>query len=100
MKKLISSGCSIGDENTKINEAFAQDGELPLGSIVDFCGIKLQVVEEYSCEGCYFNYNCFLPFNYNCFLPLDAFIGKCSSLSRFDRKSVIFKQLDENDKSN
>lgn len=53
-----------------------------------FCledGTKLKVVEESSCEGCYF-------YNKKCTSPEK----KCSSITRKDEKSVIFKQIKNN----
>ena len=92
MLKLFKPKCTFGDDETKDLEALKQEGELPVGEIIDFCGVKLEVVEETSCEGCFFCDKCFLQ--------LDVFIGQCSSLSRFDRKSVIYKIVKKNDKSN
>lgn len=83
MIKLFSAKCTFGDEKTKDEEAKKQEGELSVGEMIDFCGVKLEVVEETSCEGCFFCDKCFLQ--------LDVFIGQCSSLSRLDRKSVIYK---------
>ena len=53
-----------------------------------FCledGTKLEVVEESSCEGCYF-------YNDMCISPEK----KCSSITRKDENSVIFKQIKDN----
>ena len=92
MIKVIEDCFTIPVDETKDLEALKQEGELPVGEIIDFCGVKLEVVEETSCEGCFFCDKCFLQ--------LDVFIGQCSSLSRFDRKSVIYKIVKKNDKSN
>ena len=93
MLKLFKPRCTFGDSKTKDLEAMAQEGERPVGEVFDFCGVKLQVVEEPTCNGCFFCDQCIFH--------VQEFIGQCGSLSRFDRKSVIFKLIKLNDdKSN
>lgn len=60
----------------------------PIGEIFEYRKIKLQVVENNGCEGCYFeDKNC--PINY----PTKT--GWCGDSTRDDRKSVIFKRINK-----
>lgn len=61
---------------------------IPIGEIFEYCGIKLQVMENKSCKGCFFLGNKFC-FNY------PKVNGQCRSLLRKDNKSVIFKRIDK-----
>lgn len=63
------------------------DKTKPIGEIFEYCGIKLQVVENEDCNKCFFlgNKFCFNNHRRN---------GHCRSLLRKDNKSVIFKRID------
>lgn len=61
----------------------------PIGEIFEYGKLKLQVVENETCEGCFFESEGAL-----CLLLRDT-TGYCGSEVREDRKSVIFKRIDE-----
>lgn len=60
----------------------------PIGEIFEWHGVKLQVVEKISCDGCYFRTcdDC-LNFRKN--------TGYCGECVRDDQKNVIFKRITE-----
>lgn len=58
----------------------------PIGEIFEYCGIKLQVVGNIFCGGCYFSDNCACMNN-------RSDTGYCSMYNRKDQKSVIFKRI-------
>ena len=60
----------------------------PIGEIFEYRGIKLQVVENDNCIGCY------VYWNDDC-LKYHREIGSCSGLFRDDQKNVIFKRIIE-----
>ena len=61
---------------------------IPVGEIFEHRGIKLQVVENVHCAGCYFcgEVDCF---NYR------KDTGYCGESVRNDGKNVIFKRINE-----
>ena len=61
----------------------------PIGEIFKYCELKLQVIEGETCEGCIFESDGALCLNYR------GITGYCGSEVREDRKSVIFKRIDE-----
>lgn len=61
----------------------------PIGEIFKYSKFKLQVIEEETCEGCIFERGLALCLNYR------GITGYCGSEVREDRKSVIFKRIDE-----
>lgn len=60
----------------------------PVGEIFKFDEVKLKVVEDFSCEGCYLD-------TFDCCLNFRKETGYCSKVVRYDNKSVIFKQIIE-----
>lgn len=60
----------------------------PVGEIFEYCKLKLQVVENETCEGCYFcsDAGCL---NYR------SDTGYCGESVRNDDKNVIFKRINE-----
>lgn len=60
----------------------------PIGEIFEWRGVKLQVVENKTCQGCYFcgDNNC-INFRHD--------TGYCGHLVREDNKLVIFKRIIE-----
>lgn len=60
----------------------------PVGEIFEYCKLKLQVVENETCEGCYFwgDEGCL---NYR------STTGYCGRLLRNDNTNVIFKRINE-----
>lgn len=58
-----------------------------IGEIFELCGIKLQVVENNTCCGCYFvnDRRCIRK----------SISGYCSAAVRKDKKSIIFKRINE-----
>lgn len=61
----------------------------PIGEIFKSGGLKLQVIEGETCEGCFFEGVDPLCLNYR------AFTGYCGSEVREDQKNVIFKRIIE-----
>lgn len=60
----------------------------PIGEIFRYYDMKLQVVENLSCDGCYFS-------KYKgCYFSLND-TGYCSIYERDDRRSIIFKRIDK-----
>ena len=62
--------------------------ERAIGEIFKFEGIKLKVVEGKGCDGCYFQ-------DKACCEPIRRERGKCTIYIRNDKKSIIFKLLEE-----
>lgn len=60
----------------------------PIGEIFKFCNLKLQVVENNSCDECYF------MVDVGCINYLSN-TGECGESMRNDRKNVIFKRIFE-----
>lgn len=58
----------------------------PIGEIFEWRGVKLQVVENKSCKGCFFDGN-------ECWNIDNVDAGLCYAKYRDDRKSVIFKRI-------
>lgn len=58
----------------------------PIGEVFELEVVKLQVVEDIHCKDCFFcgDYNCFNYINKT---------GYCGKSLRDDRKSVIFKRI-------
>lgn len=65
--------------------------ERKIGEQFDCNGVPLEVVEEgeFACEGCYFRHP---QFCYYC--DIMAIIGPCSAIERYDKKDVIFKEVE------
>ena len=61
----------------------------PIGEIYKFYQLKLQVIEEETCEGCFFENDEPICLN------VRSYTGYCGREVREDRKSVIFKRIDE-----
>lgn len=59
-----------------------------IGEVFRYNKLILQVVENKTCEGCYFCDGC------DC-LYLRSVTGYCSMSNRIDRKSIIFKRIFE-----
>ena len=60
----------------------------PIGEIFEYCRLKFQVVEHYTCKGCHFWRN-------GICINFSKKTGYCSRYIREDDKSVIFKQVTE-----
>lgn len=58
----------------------------PIGEIFEYCRLKLQVVENETCEGCFFwsNDGCLNSTNET---------GYCGQSMRDDKRIVIFKRI-------
>lgn len=60
----------------------------PIGEIFEWHGVKLQVVENKTCEGCFF-YDDAACLNYR------NDTGYCGEYVREDKISIIFKRINE-----
>lgn len=60
----------------------------PIGEIFEYHKIKLQVVENKTCEGCYF-------YCHNICTNISKKTGYCGESVREDRKGVIFELMIE-----
>lgn len=60
----------------------------PIGEIFKYRNVKLLVVENATCEGCFF-------YNKEGCLNSMKITGYCSYFIRNDNKNVIFKRIDE-----
>lgn len=60
----------------------------PIGEVFRCGKVKLKVVENKTCEGCFFD-------GKECYNIYDDNAGRCYSKYRDDRKNVIFKQIIE-----
>ena len=60
----------------------------PIGEIFNLYEVKLQVVENKTCKGCFFD-------GKECYNIYDDNAGSCYAKYRDDRKNVIFKQIDK-----
>ena len=62
--------------------------ERQIGEQFDYEGVRLEVVEDYTCDKCFFNNN-------NCFRFKYGFNVYCSGNYRSDGKFVSFKKVKE-----
>lgn len=60
----------------------------PIGEIFEYCRLKLQVVENDTCEGCFFCGN-------GICINFSKKTGYCGASMREDNKNVIFKRIIE-----
>lgn len=60
----------------------------PIGEIFEYGKVKLQVVENKTCEGCYLD-------GKDCWKSYQDNAGTCYGKHREDNKNVIFKRIDK-----